>query len=263
MALNEETTLLFENYLENQLSEADKNAFENRLTTDEELAAEFAIYKEVSNHFEHQFSEERDQFKQSLEAASGNFFTTESDTEIDTPQELPKDKPQELPKKTPAKVVKFKPWQYAMAASMMLLAGIFMFQNGNPDLNDYKYSEQISLTERSSENATIKAAERNFNNGSYAEAIANFETLLEQDPENTELQFYKALAHDALQEYDESEDLFAILASGNSAYKNKALFYWGIGSWKQDKISNARETLSKISESAAEYKKAQKLIKKL
>ena len=253
MSLNEETTLGFENYLEDTLSKEERDAFELKLKQDPDFATDFKTYKEIGDVLQHQFSEERIAFKTDLEKTSDAFFASEIAAE-ETEEQT----------KVETKVVKFRPWKYSMAASILLLFGFFLFQQlGSPKIDDYGFNESISLTQRSGEDAVLKKAETSFNNKSYKEAITHFDALLANDADNIELQFYKALSHDALLQFDEADALFGRIAVGNSVYKYKATYYAAISQWRRDNEDAAKELLKTIPESAAEYDNAEKLLSKL
>ncbi len=244
--MDEATTILFEDYLEGLLSEENRLAFEKRLEEDAEFAANFNTYKALSDHLSHQFSKERSDFKTQLENIGSTFF--EENTS----------------KKQTPKVIRLKPWHYSIAASIALLIGFFVIQNmGSLDPEDYIFSESIEITERSQDATTLKDAETAFNNGAYKDAIENFDILLETDPENVELLFYKAIAHDAILEYDKADAIYNRLKNGSSLYKHKAAFYAGVSQWKRNNALEAQKLLETIPSSADEYKDAQRILKKL
>lgn len=252
MALDEEISLLFENYLDNQLSEVDKTAFEQRLTEDASFASDFETYKEISHYLANQFSEERNLLKTQLEQMSTNFSSEEtiSETTIET--------------KTTPKVIRFKPWQLAMAASFVLMFGIFLFQSGNGlQHSDYMFSDTITLTERGDDDALMKLAETNFNDEDYVDAVVNFDEILASYPNNTEVQFYKAIALDALGDYTSSDEVFSELSRGGSIFRYKATYYFAVSQWKRDNKERATSLLSEIPRNSEEYKQAKKLLKKL
>jgi uncharacterized protein YozE (UPF0346 family) len=252
MALDEEISLLFENYLDNQLSEEDKAAFEKNLEEDPAFAKDFEGYKEISHYLANQFSEERNLLKTQLDQMSANFSSEENLTETISE------------KKTTAKVIRFKPWQLAIAASFVFMFGIFFFDSGGGlQHSDYMFSENITLTERGDDSPIIKLAETNFNDKAYAEAIVNFDAILETQPNNTGVLFYKAIALDALEDYTASDELFSQLAGGVSVLRYKATYYWAVSQWKQDNVERAKTILNEIPRNAEEYTQAQKLLKKL
>ena len=242
--MDDQNIILFQDYLDQKLTLEEKKTFEQRLQADPEFESDFELYQEVNDVVSHLHSEERNEFKEALSRASSTFFEKPAND-----------------KET--KVIRFKPWQYSVAASIALLIGFFIFHNSsNPSLNDYVFSDTITLTERGSENLH-KLAETSFNKGTYSEAITHFKSLLAEDPNNAEYQFYMAVAHDNLQQFDAASILFTNLIKGSSAYKYKATFYAAISQWRQDNIAQAKRYLESIPDGASEYKVARKLLKKL
>ena len=108
--MNEERYILFGQYLENELSAEEKNNFEKQLSEDQEFASAFEIFKELNLHLENKFGNatELNAFKKNLKSISKEHFKVKK-----------------------LKVVAFKPWQYAIAASVAILVGLFVFQNIN------------------------------------------------------------------------------------------------------------------------------------
>src|SRR3989304_1996328 len=108
--MNDERYILFENYLSNELSAEEKTNFEKQLEEDSEFASTFEIFKELNLHLENKFgnANELKAFKKNLKSISKGHFKTKK-----------------------SKVVAFKPWQYAIAASIVILVGLFVFQNIN------------------------------------------------------------------------------------------------------------------------------------
>jgi tetratricopeptide (TPR) repeat protein len=263
MALDEEISLLFENYLDNQLSEADKTDFEKKLKEDASFASDFKTYKEISHYLANQFSEERNLLKTQLEQLGANFSYTSAEASSGTRSEETLTETTSTTKKSP-KVIRFKPWKIAFAASFILTFGIFLFQSGSGlQQSDYMFSDDITLTQRSDDNTLMKEAEINFNTEDYADAVVSFDKILENYPNNTEVQFYKAIALDALENYTDSDELFSELSRGGSIFRYKATYYWAVSQWKQDNVERAETILNEIPRNAEEYKQAQKLLKKL
>ena len=66
--MNEERNILFDQYLQNELSDADKIKFEKQLFEDSELASAFEIFKELNFHLENKFGNatELNDFKKNL-----------------------------------------------------------------------------------------------------------------------------------------------------------------------------------------------------
>lgn len=243
--MEDQDYILFENYLSEDLSEIEKNAFETRLETDSKFKESFNTYKELSSFLEHKFENEATStaFQNNLKNISKSYFEK---------QEAPK------------KVIQFKPWQYAMAASIVLLIGITLFNNlSNPVYHDYANYESISLTVRGNQDGLLKTAENAFNNKDFAKADVAFKELLLTDEKNSEFQFYRGVTNIELNKFEVSDWLLKGLKDGNSVYKNKATWYLALSKLKQKKEAACLEILKTIPEDADDYKAAQKLINKL
>lgn len=243
--MQDQDYILFENYLLGDLSKEDINAFELRLETDSKFKESFKTYKELSSFLEHKFENEEAStaFQNSLKNISKTYFEKQD---------------------SPKKIVHFKPWQYAMAASVALLVGIVFFNNfSSPIYGDYANYDSISLTVRGDEDALQKTAETAFNAKDFAKAEEAFKSLLVADKDNVELQFYRAVSNIELNNFELAEKTLTSISKGQSVYKNKAIWYLALSKLKQEEYDDCLEILKTIPEDADEYNEAQKLIKKL
>ena len=243
--MQDQDYILFENYLLGDLSKEDGIAFETRLETDTKLKESFNTYKEIYSFLEHKFENEAAStvFQNNLKNISKTYFEKED---------------------TAKKVIRFKPWQYAIAASVALLFGVVLFNNlSTPVYGDYANYDAISLTVRGNEDALLKTAETAFNAKDFAKAEAAFKSLLVTDKENIEIQFYRAVANVELNNFELAEKTLIPISKGQSAYKNKAIWYLALSNLKQKEFHDCLEMLKTIPEDAEEYDQAQKLIKKL
>lgn len=243
--MEEQDYILFENYLLEELSETEMAVFEARLKTDAVFEERFTTYKDLSSFLEHKFENETEStaFQNNLKNISNTYFEN---------QTLSK------------KVIRFKPWQYAIAASVILLVGITLFnQLSNPVYSDYSNYESISLTVRGNQDGLLKTAEQSFNAKDFEKAEAAFKELLITDEENTELQFYRGVTNIELSNFSVADWLLKKLSDGNSVYKNKATYYLALSKLKQKKYDASLKILKTIPEDAEDFNLAQKLINKL
>jgi tetratricopeptide (TPR) repeat protein len=243
--MKNEDYILFEAYLSNELSKDEVAAFESRLKTEPEFNQAFTTYQELSSFLEHKFENEdaTTAFQNNLKTISNAYFEKQV---------------------KPKKVIQFKPWQYAMAASVALLIGIFMFNNfSNPSFSDYNDYETVSFTVRGEQDELFKTAEIAFNNKDFAKAEEAFKQLIEEDENNAELKLYSGISNVELNNFETADKLLADLGLGNSAYKNKATWYLALSKLKQKNEAACLEILKTIPEDADDYEQAQKLIKKL
>lgn len=241
--MKDQDYILFENYLLGDLSKEDNNAFESRLESDSKFKDSFNTYRELSSFLEHKFENEAASttFQNNLKNISKSYFEK-----------------QEIPKK------RFKPWQYAMAATIALLIGITVFNNlSTPVYSDYASYNDISLTVRGEQDALMHTAENAFNTKDFAKADEAIKSLMVLDKDNAELKFYRAVANIELNNFDMAETMLISLKNGQSAYKNKAIWYLALSNLKQKEYDDCLEILKTIPIDADEYEQAQKLIKKL
>ncbi|AUP78967.1 hypothetical protein [Flavivirga eckloniae] len=243
--MNDQDYILFESYLSKELSQDEVTAFESRLENEAEFNQAFNTYKELSSFLEHKYENEAASttFQNNLKTISNTYFE----------------------KQEPAKkVVRFKPWQYAVAASVMLLMGIFTFNNfSNPSFSDYNNYETISLTVRGGQEELLKTAEDAFNNRDFETAEKAFTSLLEGGNDSLELLLYKGIANMELDNFEIADNTLQNIGNGDSVYKYKAIWYLALSKLKQKEYKACSEILKGIPEDAEDYEQALKLIDKL
>lgn len=244
--MDEKTILLFDDYLQGALSPEAKDTLESRLKTEPALKDAFTIFKEVNGHLSHQLSEERVAFKDTLETLADQHLKTTT-----------------TPKKE-VKVISFKPFRYLVAACVIVLFGItFWVQMQEVSYDDYSFKGTIDLVERGDDVAAFAKAEKAFNNGEYSEAIIEFDTILADDPENTQVLFYKGIASVEIEDYAKAALIFENLSSGTSIFKYKAQWYHALNYLKQGDTDQCKQILERLPQEAENYKDAQELLKKL
>ena len=239
--MNEERYILFENYLSNELSAEEKTNFEKQLAEDLELASAFEIFKELNLHLENKFGNEKDlkAFKKNLKSISKEHFKTKK-----------------------RKVVAIKPWQYAIAASVAILVGLFVFQNINPSFEDYDNPEMATFTERGDVNENLKLAQDAFNTKNYKAAIPKFEAILKES-KSPEIQYFYAVSLLEDNQFQKAEANLSELKSGTSIYKNKATWYLALSKLKQKEYDSCKAILQTIPDDYEDYDQVQELLNEL
>jgi tetratricopeptide (TPR) repeat protein len=232
--------LAFENYLQNELNPEDKIAFENQLQSDADFKEKFEIYKASTHFMKHTFSSETLDFKQNLKSISKTHF-----------------------KENKPKVIAFKPWKYAVAATVAILFGVFFMNlNGNPEYGDYNQHENAFFTERSDVNADLTQAEEAFNAKKYQEAIPFFEAVLKVN-NSPEVRYFYGISLLELNKTKQAETVFNTLQSGNSVYKNKAIWSLALLKLQQKDYANCKTILKTIPADYEDFDKVQQLLKEL
>lgn len=240
--MNEETYLIFDQYLQDELLKEEKIEFEKELAENQELADAFAAFKDVNAQLEVKFGieEERNAFVTTLQTASNNHFNA--------------------PK---SKLLVFRPWMYMAAASVALLFGVFVFNsNSQPSFEDYNQYENAYFTERGEASANIKKLEIAFNEKKYQDAIPLFETLLKEN-KTAELNYYYGIALLETNRTAEADIVFNELQSGSSVYKNKATWSLALSKLKQKDYQSSKKILLTIPSDYEDYDEVQKLLKEL
>lgn len=239
--MNDERYILFENYLSNELSAEEKANFEKQLAEDPELASAFEIFKDLNLHLGNKFGnqEELKAFKKNLKSISKEHFKTK--------------KP---------KVVAFKPWQYAIAASVAILVGLFVFQNINPSFDDYNNPEMATFIERGDVNENLKLAQDAFNAQKYKTAIPYFEAVLKEN-KSPEIQYFYAVSLLEDNQFQKAETNLSELKTGASIYKDKATWYLALSKLKQEDYKSCKEILQTIPDDFEDYDQVQELLNEL
>ena len=239
--MNEERYILFGQYLENELSAEERTNFEKQLSEDTEFASAFETFKDLNLHLEQKFGNtvELNAFKKNLKSISKEHFKTKK-----------------------AKVVAFKPWQYAIAASVAILLGLFFFQNINPSFDDYNDPEIATFTERGDVNENLKLAQDAFNTKNYQAAIPYFEGVLTAS-KSPEIQYFYAVSLLENNQFQKAETNLLELKSGTSIYKNKATWYLALSKLKQNDYKSCKEILLAIPDDFEDYDQVQQLLNEL
>lgn len=239
--MNEERYILFDQYLQGEMTVEEKDSFEQHLSHDHELALEFETFKEVESQLKNKFEQEEETvaFKQNLSTISGKHFNN--------------NKP---------KVVLMRPWYYAAAASIIILFGLFFFDYNNPSFEDYNNPETASFVERGDANATLKEAQTAFNDGRYAEAIPLFEEIL-KEKKTPEIQYFYGISLVEVNKYPKAEVVFNELIAGTSVYKEKTKWNLALSKLKQKKYASCKEILQTISQDYENYDDVEHLLDEL
>lgn len=245
----EQEYITFDNYLLNELSAEALLDFERRLESDAAFKKRFDTYKEVSNFLENKFKNEAEAhaFKTNLEAISTHHFNaTKAETE------------------THKKRSRFRISQLALAASVVLFLGVFLFnQFSNPTYSDYNAHEPMTVVRGEDHVKELIEATKAFNAKDYKKANALLKTVLDTDSENSELLLYYAITNIELDNFEVADTTLKPLIARDSAYKNRALWYAALSQLKQNKTAESIVFLKQIPEGADDYKAAKKLLNKL
>ncbi|MEN2486235.1 CDC27 family protein [Flavobacterium sp. B11] len=240
--MNEERYILFDQYLQGELTVDEKHNLEKQLSEDPELASEFESFKEMHFQLENKFGqeEEREVFKENLTKISDKYFHKKQN-----------------------KVVSLKPWYFAAAASVIIMFGLFFFDYKHyPNFEDYNHPESAYFTERGVSEAILKQAENNFNGKRYETAIPIFEMILKEN-NSDEIKYFYAVSLLQVDKYVKAETIFKELEAGNSVYKEKAKWNLALSKLKQGKYKECKDILQTISQDYEDYDQVEQLSEEL
>jgi hypothetical protein len=234
-------------YEEGEMTADERSAFEAALAADETLQRQLALYREVHGSLQQHFSADaqRDQLQGTLQSLQGEFFNEGSQ---------------------PSKVVSIKRWlRTAVAVAAVLIAVVFVWQFLQPDLFE-KYSEitMVAPAERGEqETDMLESAAALFNKKDYISAAEALAHIKQHDTANSFVDFYYGVSLLQTNRLPQAREIFNQLYAGQSAFKFDAAFYQALGYLKEDNKALCKEWLQKIPADAANFNKAQELVKKL
>jgi hypothetical protein len=231
-----EDYISFDQYLENELSDEAKILFEEKLKTDSDFLSNFLSYKLTNAQLKHKFGDELKNFEESLIRISKENSN----------------KP---------RVLRLKPWYFAMAAASIAIFFSIFFMNSNPSFEEYNRHENAFFTERGIENNELKKAEEAFNAKKYKQAIPIFKSILKTNS-NPEVDYFYGIALLENNQIQESETVFNSLKT-NLLYKNKAIWYLALSKLKQKNYTACKDILMTIPTDYENYEQVTILIKDL
>lgn len=239
--MSEQLYITFENYFTNEMSQEEKLEFEEQLQNDIDMQEKFEIYKDINRFLITKFDVKTTAFKENLKSISKENFTE---------KEAKK-----------SKVISFKLFYYAVAASIVIAFGTWFMMQGSPEYGDYNQHENAYFIERSVGDVNLNEAQKTFNEKQYKKAVLAFEKV--KNLTNPELQYFYAIALIETNNYTKAEILLNTIKLGSSVYKEKATWYLALSNLKQNKLEECKTYLNQIPANSEDYDKAQKLLKDL
>jgi len=246
--MKEEKYIAFDNYIQKKLSDSEIISFEEKLQSDPDFKQEFEIYKALETSLTSKFENEaaEKELRNTISKLGSKYI-----------------KPENSAKKKGKLISLFNYKQLMVAASVALLIGFFLFNNGEPVYGDFSNHNALELVVRGDNNDAIIKAQDAFNSKNYKEALQQLTVLSETNTNDIEIELYRGICFLEVNNYVEADIIFDAISSGNSAFVNTASWYKALSMLKQEKFEACKYVLETIPESAAEYKQAKKLLSKL
>lgn len=247
--MQQERYIRFDQYLNNELSKEELKSFEEELKSDADFKENFDIYVALESSLASKFENEEETLalRKTLSDLGSHYIKQGGNN-----------------KKEPKVISLFRYRNLMVAASIAVLIGFFLFNNGrSPVYGDFAQHNPLELVVRGDNNEAVSKAEAAFNAKNYEEALKQLTILAGDYPNDAEISLYLGISHLELNHYAEAETIFNAVSEGNSALATKAVWYKALTFLKQKKLNECKEVLKTIPESAEEYPQAKRLLKKL
>ena len=246
--------ITIDKYLNGELTVEELAVFEEKLKTDSDFTNEVKLYQEIDNSLSTRMSnyKQENDLRNTLEDLSAKFANETLE------------KREERSDKNKSKVFSLKHYgKYLVAASLVIFASLFFFNQGEPNYGDFAKHETLDLVVRGDSSKHLIDAQDAFNTKDYATAEKEFRALLYLDHTKVELQLYLGICLIEQNEFKKAESILEKIKNGNSVYKNKAIWYLALSKLKQKDYKSCKTYLISIPKDAENYNNAQKLLKKL
>jgi len=246
--MKKENYITFDKYLNNELSSSELTSFEEQLNLDADFKQEFEIYKALETSLSSKFGNEQEEkeLRNTLSNLGSKYIKPENST------------------KKKGKIISLLNYkQYMVAASIALLIGFFLFNNGTPVYSDFSNHNSLELVVRSENSEAVIRAQEAFNSKNYEVALEQLTLLSATNKNDAEIKLYKGICFLELNNYAEADIIFDTVSSGKSAFVHTASWYKALSMLKQEQFEACKYVLQTIPENADEYKQAKKLLRKL
>lgn len=270
MSFDDQTYARIASYLNNQMDEAEKTAFEALLESDAELASFLETYKTL----EGVYNEEKWTVKTtaSVEEVKKLAHQFRTDDVLDLSKKIRAIQQENHVQKSPKRKTYFYYISSAVAVAAIFTLFYFSFmQSLSPNEAFEQYHNWNTLPSFQDKGiagdtkANLIKAETLFEEGKYKEALTLFSSTTKNIDYNPNAALYIGISQLELQQYSEALKTFDVLKNSDAIDKHKAHWYTALIYLKQGDAEKAKNTLEILIQNPTyyNYEKAQKLRKKL
>lgn len=242
--MTEDKILWTAQYVEGDLDEAERLEFENLLTQDEELKQYLADYYDIHSSLQMELSDDagRNALLGTLQTLNAEHFAAEQ-----------------------PKVVKLSSYlRWVSGVAAVLVLGMLIWAPWKGDLYEqYNTAPQMNVAERGAEVSELDKAAALFNAKKYNNAKVALAKLNTTDPANAMVAYYYGVSLLETNEVAKGRLLLEDLFKGQSVYKYDAAYAIAMSYLKEDKKTDTKFWLEKITDGAVQFEQAQKLLKEL
>ncbi len=239
-------------YLDGEMNAEEQQSFEEQLRQNDALQKEVQLTREVNETLGMKLNPGKSELelRSTLDEMRNEYFSDGIS-----------------PGQSQAKLVLFRrsSWLAAAAAVIIVILLLTIWSPWQKDLyNQYASIEMPGMAERGSHaDILLKQAAGYFNAKKFETAIPIFEAILKDDPQNSFVHFYYAIALLESGKVDKSRYEFLQLYNGSSIFRHDAAFYIALSYLKEKDTAACKQWLDKIPADAGVFNKARELGKKL
>jgi tetratricopeptide (TPR) repeat protein len=241
MSINPEEKI--EQYLSGQLSGDVLRKFEKQLQTDPLLAKQVEQHRRMDQYLEHKAKVP--ELQQKLKNLSGKYFE----------EEPPTDAPNR------------RPWIIAsiIVVALAILAILFFFREQTPpSYQQYAQHFPLSVTSQSGTTTeTLTSLEEAFNQQQYSASIPLFESYIQENPDDPQVQLYYGIALLETNQIQKSRSVFQKIIQEGSLWKEDAQWYLALLYLKINQPEQLKTQLQDLSPNNRNYSHAKKLLNQL
>lgn len=147
----------------------------------------------------------------------------------------------------------------ALAASVILI--FFLFLPG-VSVDGYPVDDMSGAITRGNETKLAKAAQL-FNDEKYAEAVAAFQQLKTESPDDATINYHLGISLVKTKNFADALTLFEALTKGESVYKEDANFFAALSAYNLQQNDKAKEYAAAVKKESRYYKYAKAVLKKI
>ncbi len=234
-----------EKYFNNEFSEAEREAFDQELMEDAELAKSFSQRKQMEDFLA--VRPGREKLKAEIADLGDEFFVDASEP---TAKRIP--------------IRRRLYWiAGAAAAAIILVLLVPTWFNAPPSYQQFAEHRPLSLQERGTSGEELTAIETAFNTAEYGTALDLLDQYLATQADDTQAQIYASIAALELDQVQDAITRLTPISNGQSVYQTTAQWYLALAYLKQENYAQCRSVLSDIPADNYWYAKAEQLLKKL
>ncbi|WP_430411296.1 tetratricopeptide repeat protein [Kordia sp.] len=270
MSFDDQTYAQIASYLNNQMDETAKKAFETLLQSDAELASFLETYKTLEGVYnEAKWTVTTTASVEEIKELAQQFRAADV---VDVSTKIRAIQQENRVQKSPKKKTYFYYISSAIAVAAICTLFYFSFMQSlspNDAFEQYhNWSTLPSFKDKGIANTTkanLIKAETLFTQENYKEALALFSSTTNNQVYNPKAVLYIGVSQLELQQYSEAIQTFHQLKNSDAIDNHKAYWYLTLVYLKQNDAEKAKQTLEILVQNPANYNfdKAQKLLKKL